>query len=308
VKVKYRRYVLYCLLTSTRIIIAWFPRAIVLALMRMVSQLVYYGLPKERKKVMRHLRFAYGEELSDKEMQRIAKGMFTHFGRFLGDLILMWNMSIDQMKALVDIDEAMLERIKQGSSEGRGVIIVTGHMGSWELLATYLKSTVYHATPTYVIARRLYFEPYNNDLVSLRKRFNIDSFYRDNSFREIIRMLRKGYAIGILPDQDVSSIPGIFVDFFGKKAYTTDAPARLAYSTGAVIMPLFMLAKGDRYALHMDAMIEVNNNADKHAEIERITQELSSVIEKTIRAHPEQWGWMHNRWKTKEEDKVDTHV
>lgn len=300
-KIKWYRFVLYILLTSSCRVLCLFPRVCVQRMADVIGTCVYYALGKERVKVRRHLAFAYADALSDAEVSDKAKKVFINFAQVLGDLILLSRMSVAGMSRLVVDDPSNTQRFQQALKKENGVIFVAAHIGNWELMAAYVANNICGDVPVTVIGRRIYYERYNKVLVDLRKRFGVETVYRDSSFKSIVRTLKRGECVGILPDQDVDSIPGIFVDFFGKPAYTTDSPARLAYMTGAVIVPAFMVRDKDVYRLFMDEPIEFNRDNDKDAEIRAITQKLSSIIEKYVRQNPEQWGWMHNRWKTKQD-------
>jgi KDO2-lipid IV(A) lauroyltransferase len=111
--------------------------------------------------------------------------------------------------------------------------------------------------------------------------------------------LKKGEIVGLLPDQDMDRIRGIFVDFFGKPAYTMTAPVKFAMASEAPILPAFMVRMpGDRYKLVLGELIRPGADGDRHQAIRKYTEAWMKSFEKMIRDYPAQWGWMHNRWRT----------
>ncbi|KJJ83805.1 lipid A biosynthesis acyltransferase [Candidatus Omnitrophus magneticus] len=179
----------------------------------------------------------------------------------------------------------------------RGAIVLAGHIGNWELLPMYIWLKGYRGS---AIARRLYFYKYDKLINGIRTRFSRYMLYRDESPKKFIQVLKRGEILGILADQDMDSTSGVFVDFLSKPAYTSIAPAKLAIATGAPIVPAFMIRKkNDTYKLIIEKPIfaDVQDRSDE--EVTRLTQEWSRVVEKCILEFPEQWVWMHKRWKTK---------
>jgi Kdo2-lipid IVA lauroyltransferase/acyltransferase len=181
----------------------------------------------------------------------------------------------------------------------------SAHIGNWEALAAYLGYAFSEDLPMVVIAKRIYYEGYNKMLVELRERFSVETIYRDEPFMQVVRHLKKGGCVGILTDQDISSIPGIFVTFFGQKTFTSDAQAKIALITGASIIPTFLVREGQHLRFIIDKPIHSDRTKDKDSEVLRITQEITSATERVIRRYPDQWAWMHRRWKTQPEDLND---
>ncbi len=274
------------------------PRAIVLWIAHGVGIVLFYSLRREKKKVISHLAFAYKGTLGEEAIEHLAREVFVNFALTLADLLLMWKMSVKKIKMLVELSPENEERLKRIIGEPRGIVFTASHLGNWELLSAYMAIRFDHSRKTQVIGKRIYFEPYNKLLVRLRERFYTETVYRDTSFKTIVKTLKDKGAIGILPDQDIDSIPGIFVDFFGQPAYTTDAPARLAYLAEAVIVPFYMVRSGKKYKMLIDDFIYVDHNKPKDQEIREVTQKISLSIEKYVKCYPAQWGWNHNRWKT----------
>jgi KDO2-lipid IV(A) lauroyltransferase len=126
--------------------------------------------------------------------------------------------------------------------------------------------------------------------------------YRDESPRKMLKTLKKNWIVGIVADQDVDSVDGVFVNFFGHQAYTPSGPVALARASGAVLLPVFIIREGDGHTIAIDEPIELRDTDDKEADLIYNTQKWSNVVESYIRKYPDQWVWMHRRWKTKNND------
>jgi KDO2-lipid IV(A) lauroyltransferase len=133
----------------------------------------------------------------------------------------------------------------------------------------------------------------------LRKsKSGIKIVYRDDSPRKILEILRKNQLLGILADQDIDSVEGVFVNFFGKLAYTPVAPAKIAMASGAPLIPCFMIRKNNKFEFIIEEPIFVEKKGDRDEIVKHYTQKLSQLLESYIRKYPDQWVWMHRRWKT----------
>jgi KDO2-lipid IV(A) lauroyltransferase len=151
-----------------------------------------------------------------------------------------------------------------------------------------------------VIARRLYFHKYDKFIVNLRRRFDVPIIYRDESPKKILKVLKDGGVLGILADQDMDSVDGVFVDFFGRSAYTPTAPVKLGMVTGADLLPAFMIRKKDNtFKLMIEKPIEIPEEKGTDEDVKRYTQAWTDVLEKYIKKYPDQWVWLHPRWKTR---------
>jgi len=200
-----------------------------------------------------------------------------------------------KISAFVETQEA--ERIyRELLAEGHGLISLTAHIGNWELLAGIFGCKGFGGA---VLGRRIYYEPYNRWAVGLRQALGVTTIYRDQSPKELLKRLAQSEIIGILPDQDIESLKGVFVDFFGRPAYTPVAPVKLALASGAPILPNFLIrVKGDRYKIVLGEVIRPRRDLKREEAVERYTASWMRACEAVIRQYPEQWAWMHDRWKT----------
>ncbi len=188
------------------------------------------------------------------------------------------------------------EHLDEVMSGGRGAVVLGFHFGNWELLGVGMKVLGY---PGACVVRRIYFEKYDSMIVGMRERFGARVIYRDESPKKMLAELRQGNVLGIVPDQDVDSIDGVFVDFFGKPAHTPTAPVKIASTAGTSIVPVFVVrGDNDKHTIVMEKPIRVPEKIRDKDEIRRYTQQWSDLLEKYAREYPEQWVWVHKRWKT----------
>ncbi|MEA3305391.1 MAG: lysophospholipid acyltransferase family protein, partial [Candidatus Omnitrophota bacterium] len=180
----------------------------------------------------------------------------------------------------------------------KGLIVLGSHFGNWEMSSVGGVAVGLDVT---VIARRIYYRRYNDFLVSIRESKGVKTLYRDekNILRKSLQVLRSNNVLGIVPDQDVDSVDGIFVDFFGKPAYTPTGPVIMAMLSGAPMLPTFMIRENGKFRLFAEEPIYVKNSGDRKQDIIGYTRRWSNVVEKFIRRYPSQWVWMHKRWKSK---------
>jgi KDO2-lipid IV(A) lauroyltransferase len=193
------------------------------------------------------------------------------------------------------------EIISHALISGKGAICVTGHIGNWELLAAYCAKFF----PTAVIAKKIYFEKFDREVVRIRKRLGLDVIYQEEGLRPVVAALRSNTVVGILADQDIPDVAGVFVDFLGREAYTPIAPASLALGSST---PLFVVCverlKRGRHKIHIRSPIEHPDTGNRKEDRLELTRRWCSILSDFIREHPEQWAWFHRRWRTTRE-KID---
>ena len=188
------------------------------------------------------------------------------------------------------------EAILKAQSRGKGVLLLTGHCGSWELMAM---AQALKGRPFGIVVRPLDNPYLERAVTNIRTRFGNKLINKKSGMREILRTLEGGGLVGILLDQNVSRKEGVFVDFFGRPACTNKGLALIAKKTGAPVIPAFTRRTGlcTHEILAGDEMPLIDTG-DKEADIIANTQAYTRVIEDFIRENPDQWFWMHRRWKT----------
>ena len=225
---------------------------------------------------------------------RTARGVYAHFGQMVVDILWLHGRSRDEVMSRLDVIGR--ENVEKAMAGGRGAIFVTGHLGNWEVIGLAHGWTF---GPIGVVARPLDNPALDRRLCDFRSMSGNPVIYKRDALREVLRALKAGGGIAFLIDQNVQEKDGIFVDFFGRPAATTTVVAALAVKTGCALVPARATIGPDRrYRAVYDPPIEWTPSGDKQADIARITQELTRVIEGWIREQPEQWLWIHRRWKT----------
>lgn len=302
IKHRFRKELLYYCAVVLLFIARAIPARLIFVLGTFGGFCSYYVLRRERRKTLANLELAYAAEKDEHERARIARSVFINMGRNLVELALYPKLDDRSFQALVRLEGK--EIIDREFRKGKGIIIITGHIGNWELIPSYFLAVGYTGG---VVARRLYFEKYDRLLARLRRSKGFRIFYRDESPKNILRTLKNNEVVGILADQDVRKLDGVFVEFFGRLAYTPTAPVLLAVKSGASLVPAHIVREGRRHTLIAGEPIKLRSTGDRKSDMLHNTRLWSRCIERYIREHPEQWVWMHRRWRTRPED-VEKHV
>lgn len=234
-------------------------------------------------------------KIDNKSAQRVTKEMFKHF--VLSFLELQNLRYFIETEGLVEIRNE--EILKEEYEKGKGIILVSGHYGNWELLVSSLSSMGY---PITVIMRKIYDERLNKIMINIRKEWGIESVLRgeQSSLGIMKNVLKNGRILGMLVDQD-TNVPSIFVPFFGKPAYTPKAPAQFSYRFDIPIVFSYIRRVGDNRHRIVLERIEYEKTGDEERDIYEITKIINEKLERIISEYPEQWVWHHRRWKTRPE-------
>jgi len=243
----------------------------------------------------RNLQLAF-PELSDHQRGDLLRGCFRNFGRLLA-VFSHFNASDPEKLKSVIVCEG-LERIDAARANGMGVILFTGHLGAWELTSFALSM---FDQPLSFLVRRLD-NPRIETLVDrARTRLGNRTIDKRAAAREMLQTLQSGKTLGILVDLNTHEREGIFVDFFGIPASTTFMLAKLAARTGAPVLPIF--APWDetrrRFVVKIGEPLSISRTGDEARDVQELTQKFTTVIENYIRDYPDQWLWIHRRWKTR---------
>lgn len=297
-KQRFRRRVLYILLLLINKIILLLPLDISLLIGKFSGFLAYLFLPRYSKVARENLKITFKNEKSIKQINKIARDVFLNLGISAVEVL-----SMPKIKRQIDkkIYAVGFEKIDKALSNGKGAIMLCSHFGNWELLPAYFVAKGY---PSNVIARRIYYEKYDEWVRILRNSTGVNVIFRDESPKKILEALKNNELLGILPDQDIDSVDGIFINFFNRPAYTSIAPVALAMKMECPILPCFIIREKDnRHKIVIEDPLELKAGNSKQQDLAENTQLWSNMIESYIRKYPQQWVWMHSRWKTKPEDK-----
>ena len=284
----------------------WLVRAIAGALGRlprglarkMAAVLVWMAFPllrRLRRVGMRNLELAL-PTLTSQQRTQILNGVFRSLGRQLVEFCRMSRYSPESTKDWLRTEG--LENYLSAQAQGKGVLVLTGHMGAWEL------SSFYHSLmghPMGLVIRRLDNRLLDNYVNTMRGMYGNWVLHKDDFGRGLLKAMRHGETVGILMDTNMTPPQGEFVDFFGTPACTATGLAHIARKTGAAVVPGFMLweAAEQRYVLHFGPQLDLPQTEDISADILAATQICTHAIESWIRRYPDQWLWIHRRWKTR---------
>ncbi len=288
---------------TTRVIFAIF-RAIPSGLRKMLFKglalLFYHVSEKNRLIVFHNLSRAFPEK-NIAELEKIAKGCYRSLGIVAAEFFDILTITKDNMSGWVDIEG--LENYEAAHSKNRGILFFTGHFGNWEIMAT---SFALLCGPANVVYREMD-NPVIRDIVDRIRSYTGNRLVpKERAAKKIIRLLNKNEMVGILIDQNVAWEEGVFVDFFGRPAATTDGLVAIALHTGSPVLPCFNYRMKDgRYRFVIRPEIEISSTGDYDKDLLDNTQRVTTVVEEMIREHPEQWFWLHQRWKTKKTQVVE---
>ena len=299
-QIRTKRYYIYYLGRVIVFFLAILPIQFGRRLADSAGRLSFAILKKTRKRALNNLRSAFPEK-SDAELEKIGKTVFCNLARNIIEVFNTYKLDKKNFPLWATLEG--FDKLERELEKGKGVVLLASHVGNWELIPFCFKLAKDY--PSTIIVRRVYFHKYDKLLEKMRGSRGVNIIYRDESPKKVLRALKRNEPVGLLADQDMASLDGIFVDFFGKPAYTTKAPALLAMASGAPLMPCFMIREKnrDRHRFIIQDPIELAKGPDKEENVRINTQRWSTAVEKFIRKHPDQWVWMHRRWKTRPEDR-----
>jgi len=242
---------------------------------------------RDRRRALEHLALAL-PELPEAERRRIARGSMLHQGVTLAETLHLSRRSCADVERYVDAEG--WEGVEALAAAGRPVMILTGHCGNWELLAALINC---RGLGMSVVARRLDEPELQELLLAARRRFGTETIERGapGASRRLLRVLREGGALGMLIDQD-TRVEAVWVDFFGRPAHTPVGAAKIALRVGAAVVPSFIERRAD--GRHLARFLPP---LDLPADPTEATARMTAAIEAQVRRVPEQWVWMHRRWR-----------
>ncbi len=286
----------YALVAAVRGMVRFLPDAVVRGLGTIVG-LTFYAVDRSHRRIaIRQLQAAFPTR-TEAECRAVARATFSHFGRVLVVMLKFSTLTPDQIRARVEFEGE--DRVNAALARGRGVLIVTGHFGYWELhgIATPLV-----LPPMSVLARPLDNPFLHIFLEQLRVSTGNKVIYRRGAIRRVLRALNANEIVAILIDQHIQGTDAVRVDFFNRPASTTTALATLALRTGAPLVPAFALPiGGGRYRLIYEHPIELPPPGSTDP-VRDLTQRCTDVLEMYVRRYPDLWLWMHRRWRDEGDD------
>jgi KDO2-lipid IV(A) lauroyltransferase len=259
-----------------------------------LARLGYYVSFKHRLIVIHNLTRAFPEKSLD-EILKIAKASYASFALVVAEFSEILYMNRDNLSQWINIKG--LDHYTEACRKGKGVLLFSAHFGNWEIGNAALAITTKPFIFVYRILDSAFME---KGITYVRASYGNISLDKENAMRPMIRSLKNGSTINLLIDQNVAVYDGIFVNFFGRPACTTSGLALLAMHTGAPVLPVFTTRQPDgKYLLEIGSEVPVVRSGNRDADVLENTQTFTKMIEDHIRKYPEQWFWMHQRWKTK---------
>jgi Kdo2-lipid IVA lauroyltransferase/acyltransferase len=271
------------------------PRPAARGVAAIVARMLLWSQPRLRRTAMTNLRLAF-PEWSDAKRHEVIWRMTKNLGWMAAEFAHFPGLTRENIEKLVVLDG--FENFEGARRLGKGVIFLTGHMSAWEL-APFAQALYGH--PLSFLARPIDNEQVNGLIDSYRCLSGNRPIEKNNSARETLRVLHDGGTVGVLADQNTSVDEGVFVDFFGIPAATTTGLVRIARHTGAAVVPGFLnwdeaLRK---YRLRFEPAVAMRQTEDETGDVRENAARCNKVIEDYVRAHPDQWLWVHKRWKNR---------
>jgi KDO2-lipid IV(A) lauroyltransferase len=271
------------------------PRPVARAVGTAIATFAYHSLARLRGVGLRNLELAF-PNLPASERTRILRLEYRNLGWLLAEFCQMSTYTCEAASRFIRYEG--LDHYLAARARGKGVLVLTGHLGAWEL------SSFYHSLAGYpmgMVIRRLD-NPLVDALVNrIRCQHGNRVLHKDDFARSLLASMRAGETVGILMDTNMTPPQGLFVPFFGIEACTASGLARVAGKTGAAVVPGFLLWEESerRYVLHFYPELTLARTAEHEADATANTAQFTAVLEATIRQYPDQWLWMHRRWKTR---------
>ncbi|MDR3721273.1 MAG: lysophospholipid acyltransferase family protein [Candidatus Acidoferrales bacterium] len=248
-----------------------------------------------RRSAMFNLRLAF-PEWTDARRKRVIRGMVRQIGWMVGEFSQFPKYTRETIERIVVVDG--FENFDAARRRGKGVLFLTGHMSAWEL-APFAQALYGH--PLHFLVRPIANKKVDALINGYRCRSGNRPIDKNRSARAILKVLGEGGTIGVLADHNTDIEESVFVDFFGVPASTTSGLARIALRTDASVVPGFLSwdDKRRKYRLRFEPAVELARTANEESDVVENTARFTRVIEDFVRAHPDQWLWVHKRWKTR---------
>jgi KDO2-lipid IV(A) lauroyltransferase len=268
------------------------PRSLGLWLFGTIGRISFLFPNREKTNTLNHLRFIFGGSWNENKIRKTGRGVYSALGKNMFDAVKLSRSSERTFNAIVKYDD--LGRFKKAFDQGRGVFVITAHVGCFEMLLHFFAR---HGFKSFAIGRKS-LDPRLDGLIrAIRSGKDIDYMDRDDSARKVVRYLKEGRAFGVLIDQDIL-VEGIFGTFLGKTAFTASGPIKLAMR---LKVPAFVVTtdrqSDNTHHVYFSRQLEFRDTGDEMTDLKAAIQTANDLICETIRKFPEQWVWMHRRWR-----------
>ena len=250
-----------------------------------------------------NLEIAFGAQLSGKERESILSASFSHSARLFHEWLRLARGAPPSgpgshkglwIERMVAVDES-IEHLKGVLGEGRGAIVVSAHIGNWELGTARLRRLGFAGQVVGLERKR---DSTSQWITRMRHSYGIESLAQDSHPRRLLEVLKRGEILGLVCDLEVRRLAGLHVPFFGRPALTMSAPAALARAHNTPLVPMRCVARGSGYALLFEAPLTLDREAPRSQATGDLLQRMNRVFESWIRQDPGQWAWHQHRWRT----------
>jgi KDO2-lipid IV(A) lauroyltransferase len=276
--------------------VALLPRALAIRAGRGLMRGVYLVSRKLRKIGEINLELAF-PNMSPRARKVLLRDSMVNLGGHLGEFSRFSTITPETLREMIDCEG--LDHLDAARAGGRGVIMITGHLGAWEMASFALSAFGY---PFDFLVRRIENPAIERLIENIRTRFGNRTIDKRGAARSMLTTLRTGGGmLGLLVDINVVRNKGIFVDFFGVPACTTFIAAKLALRTGAAMVPVFAPweDRRQRFVMQIGAPLTIERSGDEKEDIRQLTSKFTKIVEDTVRRYPDQWLWIHKRWRTR---------
>jgi KDO2-lipid IV(A) lauroyltransferase len=282
------------------------PRSAAVSLGRALGLAAYKLGGGLRRTGMRNLELAF-PDADEAERKRILRGTFLSLGRQLGEFSQFPHVRPERIREVAEYDSEDVKLLDVARERGRGVIFLTSHLGAWELLC-FAHSALYE--PISFLVRPIDNPRIDAFVERLRTRFGNRPIDKKAAARAALRLLRDGGTLGVLADLNTQEREGVFVPFFGHLACTTAGAATLALRTDATVIPVCAPwdERRKKFVFRGGPVIELVRTGDDRRDVEINTANFTAAIERHVRAFPDQWLWIHKRWKTRPQGEPDIYA
>ena len=273
-------------------LVRFLPYDVLLFIGKILGNIYYVVVKKQRNRAIEQMMPAL--KISESEAKKIVRASFVNLARNMLDILYMPNLTPDNIDKYVEFDH--IERIEEAINERHGVVVVTGHIGTWEWMSG---AVALKGFPVTAIAKLQPNAEYSRALDDLRATVHVEIFTRGTS--ELLsagRALKKGKILGFLADQD-GGAGGAFIDFLGKPASTPMGAAVFARKFGSPVLPMFIIRQPNgRHKVIVHEIMRYEDSGDTDKDLYNFTEKMTKIIENVILEYPTQWLWFQKRWNT----------
>jgi KDO2-lipid IV(A) lauroyltransferase len=268
------------------------PRPLGLWMFARIGLLVYLLNPTDRRRTLAHLQLIFGEQYHERRIPAMAHAVYRHLGRNLFDALYLSRNPDRFCERFVTADDC--SELEEAYRQGKGLICITGHTGCFEMQLHYM---AYRGFQSFAVGQKVYDPRLDRYVTALRSGPKITYMHRNGSSREILRLLKAGQIFGVLVDQD-TSLEGEFVPFLGRPAHTPSAPMRIAMRFK---VPVFVVTTARRpdntHHVAVKGPLVLADTGDFEQDLKTNLALVNEILSAAILANPEQWVWMHRRWR-----------